>query len=212
MRVAHLAGENVFYGDASQKSLLMAAGLKHARAIVTSLHSSHQTTAIIQQVRQLSHTIPVIVRCLNEQEVDFFYSIGASEVIPEAVEASLMLAFHLLLMLNMPVKAAYDVIDGARQDRYELLNQIFQAQSDPDVGELENSKPILYALTVSAQSSYLGKTLAFMADAIQPVRILRIRRGLMRLHQARDEVMIQAGDILIVHGMPSQIDALKPLM
>jgi len=47
--------------------------------------------------------VPILVRTQDDARLDELQAAGATEVVPETLEASLMLLSHLLLLLKLPV-------------------------------------------------------------------------------------------------------------
>jgi hypothetical protein len=55
---------------------------------------------------------------------------GATEGVPETLEASLMLAFQLLLLLEVSIGTVTRRVQAVRSTRYQLLQDVFQ---EPDI-------------------------------------------------------------------------------
>src|SRR5690606_23098036 len=95
------AGEPVFFGNAAQNEMLEAIGLDRARLLVISHEDTSTALKTLYHVRQLRADLPILVRTRDETHVDTLMQAGATEVIPETLEASLMIASHTLLALNV---------------------------------------------------------------------------------------------------------------
>ena len=50
--------------------------------------------------------VPVVVRTIDDSDLDRLRAAGATEVVPEAIEGSLMLAGHALALVGVPMKQA----------------------------------------------------------------------------------------------------------
>jgi CPA2 family monovalent cation:H+ antiporter-2 len=120
VRQGHNLGENVYYGDAQHKELLGECKISHARALVITFYDSVISPIIIKQAKKLNPELKIIVRCYSEFEVDELYQMGAQEVIPESIEFSLMLSFHLLLSLDIEAKQAWQKIEEIRTKHYGI--------------------------------------------------------------------------------------------
>ena len=116
-------GKPVFYGDASRREILLAAGLRRARALVISFDDARKTLHILQVARSLRKDIPILVRARDDANLHQFLRAGATEVVPETLEASLMLATQLLLLLEVSPEKIADCTQAVRQGRYQLLNE-----------------------------------------------------------------------------------------
>ena len=74
---------------------------------------------------ELKPTLPVIVRTVDDSAIDELMKAGATEVVPEIMEGSLMLASHALLLLGTPLKQVLRRIRAVREERYGLFRQRF---------------------------------------------------------------------------------------
>jgi monovalent cation:H+ antiporter-2, CPA2 family len=102
VRDAIQAGEPVNYGDAANLGLLQAAGLERAAAVVVSVEDFSTALKILHRVRQTMPDIPVLVRTADRSGMDQLRAAGATKIIPETIESSLLLASNLLQILEVP--------------------------------------------------------------------------------------------------------------
>jgi CPA2 family monovalent cation:H+ antiporter-2 len=115
------AGEPVYYGDASRRGVLEAAGARRARAVVASFDHLNASLKVLSEVRRTSARLPVLARAADEASLDALLDAGATEVVPEAMEASLMLATQVLLLLGAPADQVLADMAAVRSERYRLL-------------------------------------------------------------------------------------------
>jgi CPA2 family monovalent cation:H+ antiporter-2 len=115
------AGERVYYGDASRRGVLEAAGLLRARAVVVSFDHLNASLRVLSEARGANARLPVLARAADEASLDALLDAGATEVVPEAMEASLMLATQLLLILGSPAEQVLADMHAVRSQRYRLL-------------------------------------------------------------------------------------------
>jgi monovalent cation:H+ antiporter-2, CPA2 family len=94
------AGDIVMFGDASRRLVLNAAGLNRAKAVVIAYADDRASTKVLQVIRESNPDLPVIIRTLDETSISQLQKDGASEVVPEILEGSLMLASHALVTLG----------------------------------------------------------------------------------------------------------------
>ena len=83
---------------------------------------------VLRAVRSLSADVPILVRTQDDTLLGQLQNAGATEVVPETFEASLMLLSHVLLLLKVPVSRVIRTVDDIRTDRYSMLRQFFPAQ------------------------------------------------------------------------------------
>lgn len=122
-RVKHAwsMGEHVFYGDARHGEILKAVGLDRASALVISFSDDDAASRILHSARRLRRDLPIVVRSPDDSNLESLLAAGATEVIPETLEAGLMLTTHLMLLLKTPGERVDDLVKSIRRGRYTLL-------------------------------------------------------------------------------------------
>ena len=140
VREAAADGSSVVYGDAGRREALIAAGLTKARAVAVTFADTPTALKILHHVQQLRHELPVIVRTVDDAELDRLTEAGATEVVPEVLEGSLMLASHLLLLLGVPLNRVLARIRAIREERYSLFRGFFHGATDA-ADAAENLQP-----------------------------------------------------------------------
>ena len=86
VREAAADGGSVVYGDAGRREALMAAGLSKARAVVVTFADTPTALRILHHVHEARPELPVIVRTLDDTELDQLLKAGAAEVVPEVLD------------------------------------------------------------------------------------------------------------------------------
>jgi len=132
VRDASAAGETVVFGDASRREVLKAAGLNRARGLVISFSDHAAAMKVLQIAQEMRPDLPVIVRTLDETDLDTLREAGAMAVVPEVLEGSLMLASHALLLLGVPMVRVLKKLRSVREQRYGLLRGFYRGASDID--------------------------------------------------------------------------------
>ncbi|WEK08489.1 MAG: monovalent cation:proton antiporter-2 (CPA2) family protein [Candidatus Pseudomonas colombiensis] len=126
------AGEScVHYGDSRRGELLSAVGLERARLLVIAVDKTDIALAVLKAARHLNSQVPILVRTRDDSQLAELKAAGASEVVPELLESSLMLASHALIMLGVPEQQVQSKVDEVRHNRYRLLHGFYHgAQSN----------------------------------------------------------------------------------
>lgn len=203
---ARLAGDLVFYADATNYEVLQSAHIHKARAIVVSFINPLAAHSIVEMVRKHHKQLPIIVRSHDESETHSFYEKGATEVISDVLEASLMLASHILLLMKVPFKEVYQWIEESRQNRYDLLRMVFPGQDPLSLEEGESSKEGLSVVTLTKKAFATNQILADLPAFEKGVKITTIRRGHHRFSNPTPDFKLEAGDIIVLYG---DLDFLK---
>jgi len=122
----------VHYGDSRRGELLVAVGLQRARLLVIAVDQTDVALLILKEARQLNATVPILVRTRDDSQLAELKAAGASEVVPELLESSLMLASHALIMLGLPAHQVQERADQIRHDRYRLLHGFYPGADDEE--------------------------------------------------------------------------------
>ncbi len=123
----------VHYGDARRGDLLRAVGLDRARLLVIAVDNTEVAMAVLKEARLITIDVPILVRTRDDSLLSELKASGATEVVPELLESSLMLASHALILLGLPEKTVRQRVDEVRHDRYHLLEGCFEAPDTRDV-------------------------------------------------------------------------------
>ncbi len=203
VRQAAAAGQSVVFGDAARLQSLMAAGLARAAAVVVSYHDTPSALKILKLVLDHAPTVPVIVRTVDDSDIDRLKAAGATEVVPEAVEGSLMLAGHALALVGVPMQRVIRITRDARDARYSLLRGYFHGADDDTVGELHQAR--LRSVTLPDAARCLGQTLDAQALHAVGVSVVSVRRAAGGVTAPNPDHLLAAGDTLVLSGLPEPL-------
>ena len=203
VRQAAAAGQSVVFGDAARLQSLMAAGLARASAVVVSYHDTASALKILRLVQAHAPRVPVIVRTIDDADIERLQEAGATEVVPEAIEGSLMLASHALALVGVPMRRVIRVVQEQRDARYGLLRGYFHGADDDTADELQTAR--LKSVTLPAAGSYLGQTLAAQALHAVGVTVVSVRRANGRVVRPDDALVLASGDTLVLAGRPEPL-------
>ena len=203
VRKAAAAGQSVVFGDAARLQSLMAAGLARANAVVVSYHDTQSALKILRLVQEHAPRVPVIVRTIDDSDLERLRAAGAAEVVPEAIEGSLMLASHALALVGVPMRRVIRVVQEQRDARYSLLRGYFHGADDDTADELGSVR--LHSVTLTAGCACVGQTVAAQALHAVGVTVASVRRASGAASQPDDEVLLAAGDTLVLSGLPEPL-------
>jgi monovalent cation:H+ antiporter-2, CPA2 family len=198
VRDAQNAGANVSYGDAARRESLLAAGIKRAAALVITYTNTPSALKILYLVNELNPTLPVIVRSHDDSELNKLRAAGATEVVPEIMEGSLMLASHAMVLLGVPLRRVVHRVQIAREERYESLRGFFFGATDT-AEDAEAMQIRLHTVVIGERSKAIGKRLLALDLTSLQVEVNMIRRGKTRV-EADDKFMFEAGDVIVFRG------------
>ncbi len=200
VRQAAAAGDSVVFGDAGRLQSLMAAGLARASAVVITYLDVPAALKVLGHAQSHAPQVPVIVRTKDDLDLDKLQQAGAAEIVPEALEGSLMLASHALALVGVPMRRVIRAVQDQRDARYNLLKGYFHGADDDSVDEVDTER--LSTLSLPLLSPWHGKTLAELHWPALGVRLVGLRRANGKPEVLSDALELQPGDTLVVSGTP----------
>ena len=198
VRQAAAAGDSVVFGDAARLQALMAAGLARASAVVITYLEVPAAMKVLAHVRAHAPKVPVIVRTQDDHDLEALQQAGATEVVPEAIEGSLMLASHALALVGVPMRRVLRIVQGQRDARYNLLRGYFHGADDNSADELHQER--LTSLTLPPRAVCIGKRLSELTEQTVEVHIVSLRRGGGKVISVMQDPAIEDGDTLVLSG------------
>ncbi len=198
VRQAAAAGDSVVFGDAVRLQALMAAGLARASAVVVTYLEVPSALKVLAHTRSHAPQVPVIVRTQDDHDLEKLQAAGATEVVPEAIEGSLMLASHALALVGVPMRRVIRVVQDQRDARYNLLRGYFHGADDDGVDELQHERLATVTLPLAGKS--VGKLLADLALHAIGVRVVSLRVADGALVANHGAQALQSGDTLVLSG------------
>jgi CPA2 family monovalent cation:H+ antiporter-2 len=200
VREAAAAGDSVVYGDAARRETLVAAGLARASALVISYNDTHSALRALHFAHELSPTLPVIVRTQDDADLDRLLKAGATEVVPEVFEGSLMLGSHALVLLGVPLSRVVRRVQRARDSRYRFLRGYFHGADDRVDFADEDTHARLHSVAVVGDAAAVGRSLAELDLSGLGAEVTAVRRRGIRGADPGPDLVLQAGDVLVLRG------------
>jgi CPA2 family monovalent cation:H+ antiporter-2 len=198
VRQAAAAGHSVVFGDAARLQALMAAGLARASAVVITYLGEGAALKVLGNTHAHAPQVPVIVRTQDDHALDKLRAAGATEVVPEAIEGSLMLASHALALVGVPMRRVIRIVQDQRDARYNLLRGFFHGADDDSVDELQQERLVTVNLPMGAKAS--GKPLSHFDLEALSIRVLSLRRSNGTNSRAEAHTTLEGGDTLVLSG------------
>jgi CPA2 family monovalent cation:H+ antiporter-2 len=124
---ARRKGEEVYFGDAGDAAFLHACDLAKATGVVITINDRAGIDAIVEEVRSQRPDVLIVSRAKDAAHASHLYSVGASDAVPETIEASLQLSEAALVGLGVPVGRAIAAIHEQRDLFRGALQKAAQA-------------------------------------------------------------------------------------
>jgi CPA2 family monovalent cation:H+ antiporter-2 len=206
VRDAHTGGEPVYYGDAAERDMLEAVGVMNARLVVISHDDVGAALKVLHHVRALRPELPVMVRTRDESRVEELRRAGATEIVPETLEAGMMIVSHALLLLDVPLRRVVHRIRDVRVDRYHLMREFFRGGDAlaEHAGDLGADR--LHSVSLATGAAAVGRTLAQVDPAQDRVVVTALVRAGRRTLEPAAGTRLAAGDVLVLFGAPADLE------
>jgi CPA2 family monovalent cation:H+ antiporter-2 len=204
VRQAATAGDSVVFGDAARLPSLMAAGLARASAVVVTYLDTHSAMKVLSHIHEHAPQVPVVVRTQDDHDLEALRHAGATEVVPEAIEGSLMLASHALALVGVPMRRVIRIVQEQRDARYKLLRGFFRGADDGSIDELHQER--LSSLTLPPTARAIGHTLGEVALPDLDVRLVSLRRQSGQAMTHTNSLVLMEGDALVLAGQAEQLE------
>jgi CPA2 family monovalent cation:H+ antiporter-2 len=205
IREAAAAGESVVFGDAARREVLVAAGLQRAKAVAVTYSDTASALRILAHVQEMRPGLPVVVRTVDDTDIERLKAAGAAEVVAEIMEGSLMLASTALVLIGVPFNRVLARIRETREQRYGLFRGFFRGITDE--AESDGEHPRLHSVVVVAGAAAVGRTLGEIDLARLGVEVTAVRRRGVRTLAPNAETRIEAGDVVVLLGAGDALGA-----
>lgn len=202
---ASAAGELVMYGDAGRRVVLDAAGADRAKALIVSYADVPAAMKILHVVQERYPQLPVIVRTVDDTHMDALREAGATEVVPEILEGSLMLASHALVLLGIPLNRVIKRIRLFREERYEMFKGYFHGLTDAESESRAKQQPRLHAVVMTGDAYAIGKRLSDFDFSKYAVEVKSLRRPSMQGEELTFDARLMDGDVIVLLGLPANL-------
>ena len=205
VRDAASAGETVVFGDCTRRETLIAAGLPRAQVVIVTFSDASDCLRVLHRVREIAPGIPVVVRAREEDDAEALFAAGAAEVVPEALESSVMLATHALAFLGVPLHRIIKRLRELREQHYGLLRGFFHGASDIGDRLAEADLPRLHSVPMIEGSFGIGRRLGELQLDKLAVTVSAIRRRGRRNQTPDASQCLETNDVIVILGTAAAV-------
>jgi CPA2 family monovalent cation:H+ antiporter-2 len=206
VRAARDAGKPVVYGDAARRDVLHAVGLERAQALAISFNDAAVAFKILEITRSLRPTMPVIVRTMDDTDLERLMQAGATEVVPESLEGSLMMGAHMLLLLGAPAARVDGHLRAVRRNRYRMLRGFFRRRETLGDPPREPSRERLHSVTLPANAYAVNRELRELGLDTLGVSVNAVRHEGKHSNAPAPDTRFAVGDVLVLYGTQEALE------
>jgi CPA2 family monovalent cation:H+ antiporter-2 len=212
IRLGRQAGDPVVFGDAGEIKVLENVGLAQASVVVVTFTKPEVALRILHSVRQLRPDVPILVRTQDDTKLEELQAAGATEVVPETFEASLMLLSHLLLLMKLPVGRVIRTVNDIRSHRYSMLRQYFRSAGAEHLDESHAFREELHSVILPPHAWAVGRSIMELYQRGSEAAVSAVRRDGIVGREPGPDTIFKVGDVVVVYGTPEAVEHAESLL
>jgi CPA2 family monovalent cation:H+ antiporter-2 len=212
VRRARAEGERIFYGDATAPESLQAAHFEHAIALVSLVSDPDATLRMVRAAREISTTVPIVVRTRYRTEADRLQAAGATVAVAEELEASLEVVAQLLARLSIAGNIIEPLLDVFRRELLSLRPLHAPRAMHDSLSEAIRRTPVS---THRVESDHWGKGRSISEinlRATTNASVIAIQRADKYITALSPDERLDAGDVLYLVGDESDVLLARSLL
>lgn len=163
-------------------------------------------------MRELRSDVPILVRTQDDSRLEELQTAGATEVVPETFEASLMLLSHLLLVLKLPVARVIRTVNEIRGHRYGMLRQYFRAAGAEFLDASHAFREELHSIVLPPHAWAVGKSITELSARGSSAEVSAVRRDGIVGREPSADTIFKVGDVVVVCGTPEAVEHAETLL
>jgi CPA2 family monovalent cation:H+ antiporter-2 len=186
--------------------VLEQARVEHARVMVVAISDPASSRRIVVALRKLNPNSCIFVRTRYIHEMEELYRLGATEVIPEELEASIEIFSRVLAKYLVPIPEIDKLIGELRAGRYDMLRRRSLTEGEWSSMHVSLADAEMSTFQVSPEGELVGKSLS-ETEVRQRfgISLLAIRRGGQMLYEMTGDTVIEPNDTLYIFGQPERV-------
>ncbi|MEK8091498.1 cation:proton antiporter [Methylocystis sp. IM3] len=114
-------GVEIYWGNAARRDFLLKCGIEQARALVVTIENAPAVEEIVRIAHEIRDDLVIVARARDARHATTLYRLGASDAIPETIEASLQLAETVLVDVGVPMGYVIASIHEKRDEFRKIL-------------------------------------------------------------------------------------------
>jgi len=161
----------------------------------------------VQRARELRPDLPIVARSREEEDAEKLFEAGVAEVVPEALESSVMLATHALALVGVPMHRVIRRLRELREQHYALLRGFFHGATDAGENLSDSDQPRLHAVTLDVGAWAVGRSVGALGLEKVGAGVTAIRRRTQPVVAVASETVLQTGDVVVIRGGAAAVAA-----
>ncbi|GAA58939.1 monovalent cation:H+ antiporter-2, CPA2 family [Pseudoalteromonas sp. BSi20652] len=203
------AGEPVIFGYVKQKDILKCAGVERARLVIITFTEFDHAQVVIDAIKQLAPNVKILIRTRDDSQLDYLKGLGVTEVVPESLEASLMLVSHVLSMSGVPMTRIVRRVSKERRNRYPLMQSFYAGDFKDNEDTSSERLEYLHVVALPGKAYAVNKTIENLNLEKRRVLVKALRREGAEIETPSEKTTLLANDVLVLQGKPRRVERVE---
>ena len=200
------AGEPVYFGDVKQKDILRSVGIERAKLVLITFDQHEKAMSVIHLVKSLYPDLPVVVRTRQDHRMEELLAAGASQVVPEILEGSLMLVTQVLQLSGVPMSRILKRVRKERKGHYANMHGFFPGETTELDFVRQDKMEFMHAVILTKNAFAVGKSLRNLNLQQWRVSVKGLRRDNHELSEPDQTMLLLVGDIIVISAKPRKVE------
>lgn len=209
MRVqeAVAGGAPVYFGDCARRDILRAVGADRVPLVIISFSDDLRAIKVLRELRAMNEDAYIIVRSRDDMNLERLTNAGASQVVPDTLEASLMLISHVLSRSGIPIRRILARLEQERRNHYGDMHGFYPGSHTGIDSENADKLQFLHAVTLPERAWAVGKAVAELDWDGHAVSLRALRRDDVEVADPSSQIELRADDVILLSGKPRHVEA-----
>ncbi|WP_339723625.1 cation:proton antiporter [uncultured Paraglaciecola sp.] len=200
------AGEPVYFGDVKQKDILRSVGIQRAKMLLITFDQHEKAMSVIHLVKSLYPELPIVVRTRKDYRMEELLAAGASQVVPEILEGSLMLVTQVLQLSGVPMSRILKRVRKERKAHYANMHGFFPGETTELDYVKQDKLEFLHAVILTENAYAVGKSLQQLNLQQWRVNLKGLRRDNLELAEPDESMALLVGDVIVISAKPRKVE------
>lgn len=200
------AGQPVFFGDVSQKDILKAVGIESAKMVLLTFDEHKKAKMVIEAVSNLCPELPIVVRTRKDYHLEELYLAGASQVVPEILEGSLMLVSQVLHLSGVPMSRILKRVRKERKGHYRHMHGFFPGETTEISYGTQDKLEFMHAVILTDDAYAVGNSLSTLNISKMRISLKGLRRDNNEIADPDMDSPLKVGDVVVISGKPRRVE------
>ncbi|MEP7704168.1 cation:proton antiporter [Paraglaciecola sp. 25GB23A] len=200
------AQEPVYFGDVKQKDILHAVAIERAKLVLITFDEHEKAKSVIQLIASMYPQLPIVVRTRKDYRMQELLDAGASQVVPEILEGSLMLISQVMHLSGVPMSRIIKRVQKERKGHYGNMHGFFPGETTELNYSVKDKLEFMHAVILTSQAFAVGKTINDLDAERLRFRIKGLRRDNNEIAEPEETMVLAVGDVLVIVGKPRRVE------